>query len=145
MRLEFENADTVVQDLFSESEYDSTGEWITEWLSENILKLKRQKKLNIIDLNADEVRFSDEKPNICKKGSLICFKENDLKFLTELCGDSKINSTIIKESLLRADALETDNNRQTYQKNIYVRAYNKSIRMIAVMYDRIFPTGHIGI
>ena len=145
VRLGFENTDAVVQDLFSESEYDSTGEWITEWLGENILRLKRQKKLNIIDLNADEVRFSNEKPNICKKGSLICFKENDLKFLTELCGDSKINSTIIKESLLRADALETDNNRQTYQKNIYVRAYNKSIRMIAVMYDRIFPTGHIGI
>ena len=143
--LEIESADSVVQNLLSESENEPTGEWITEWLRENILKLKNQNRLNIIDLNADEVRLSDEKPNICKKGGLICFKEDDLKLFIKLCGDSQINIGIVKESLLRADTLDRDNNRQTYQKNIYVRAYNRCVRMIAVIYDRIFPTGYIGI
>ena len=114
--LEIESADSVVRNLLSESENEPTGEWITEWLRENILKLKNQNRLNIVDLNADEVRLSDEKPNICKKGGLICFKENDLKLFIKLCGDSQINIGIVKESLLRADTLDRDNNRQTYQK-----------------------------
>ena len=143
--LEIESADSVVRNLLSESENEPTGEWITEWLRENILKLKNQNMLNIIDLNADEIRLSEEKPNICKKGGLICFKEDDLKLFIKLCGDSQINIGIVKESLLRADTLDRDNNRQTYQKNIYVRAHNRCVRMIAIMYDRIFPTGHIGI
>ena len=137
--LALDNPYALIETLIKDSNTDLSGDWILEWLRDNILKLHREGKLIYLDLRKDVADFSTDSPVVCKKDDLLCIREKDLEKFLILCDEPGLNAGIVKQSLLDAGVLERDKNRLC--KNIYIRSLKKSERMLAMIYDAVFPTG----